>query len=381
MEESNGATKRDPTPPFAPFFALAALDAIVAVGIWPLALAGVSFPPALDLAVWHGREMLFGYLGASLAGFFFTALPRWTGRPVPAWAVRLVLVLWLAARLAPSSGAFAFLAAAPVVALASVVSFQIVAARDRRDFKLAALLWLYAASGMVVADPAAGPARDFALRLAIVALASLVMIIGGRVVPALTQRFDALCGETPPTAASSRLEGLSLICAAAGLIFWLVRPEGGAVAAALLAGAAGQALRLASWSGRSTAASPPLWGFYAAYAMFPFGFVLLAGSALSPDAIPQSAGLHVLMVGGFGGMCLAVKSSMIRRRNNLSFAMSSVGIATALFWFGAACLRPAASFSGAPDVWLMAAALAWATSFVLFLFDFRVPLSGGVVTR
>ncbi len=374
MQTSRAINILDQTPPYAIFFTLAALDAAFGVGVWLPTLAAAPFSPGRELAAWHGREMLFGYLGASLCGFFFTALPRWTGRPVQPWAVRVVLTLWLVARIAPPSPHFALAAALPSVALAAIVTFHILAARNTRNFKMAALLWVYAASAYFTADPLAPVTRDFAFRLAIVALAGLVMTIGGRVLPALTTRFDMVCGEASELATKSRIEPSCAAFAALGLMFWLVRPESDASAIALFCAAFGQILRMQGWLGKRTVSSPHLWAFYVAYAMIPAGFALLGAHALAPGNIPQSAGLHVLAVGGFGGMCLAVKSSMIRKRRNLAFVVSGASVAMALLWLAALLCRTAAAFADAPTPWLLAAALTWAAAFALFLYDFRAPL-------
>ncbi|WP_296713290.1 NnrS family protein [Rhodoblastus sp.] len=372
------------TPPFVPFFALAALDAIFGGGAWLLTFTGAEAPqiPFSDFANWHSREMLFGYLAAALSGFFLTALPRWTGRPVPLWSVRAILAMWLAARVAPlPPNPFAVIAAAPGIALAVTAAFQVGAARDVRNAKTVALLGLYAGAGACCAGAAAGPARDLAMRLAIAAMIGLVMIVGGRVLPALTIRYDALCGEAPLPHVARTIERFSAAWAAAALVSWLVIPDGGALAIVLGCAAIGQILRMAGWLGRRTASSPPLRILYIAYASIPAGFALLAAHAFAPELIPESAGFHMWMVGSFGGMTLAIMSSMIRKRNNLAFTTSRAGAATALFWLAATLCRIAAAFVPSPAGWLIAAAIAWAAAFGLFLFDFRAALLRGLFTR
>jgi uncharacterized protein involved in response to NO len=380
-----GATlPRGRTPPFVPFFALAALDAMFGGGAWFLALTGAGAPqlPFAAFANWHSREMLFGYLAAALSGFFLTALPRWTGRPVPLWNIRAILATWLAARFAPlSPNPFAVFAAAPGIALAVTAAFQIGAARDARNAKTVALLGLYAGAGACCAGAAAGPAQDLSMRLAIAAMIGLVMIVGGRVLPALTIRYDALCGEAPLPHVARTIERLSAAWAAAALVSWLVIPDGGALAIVLGCAAIGQILRMAGWRERRTASSPPLRVLYVAYASVPAGFALLAAHALAPERIPESAGFHMWMVGSFGGMTLAIMSSMIRKRNNLAFTTSRAGAATALFWLVATLCRIAAAFSPEPAGCLVAAALAWAAAFGLFLFDFRAVLLRALFTR
>lgn len=373
------------TPPFVPFFTLAALDAMFGGGAWLLALtgAGVRQFPFTDFVSWHSREMLFGYLAATLSGFFLTALPRWTGRLVQPWNVRAILIIWLAARFAPlPPNPFAILAAAPAIALAVTAVFNIGAAKDARNAKTAILLGLYAGAGACCAGTAAGPARDLAMRLAIAATIGLVMIIGGRVLPALTIRYDALCGEAPLPQVTRAIERFSTVwAAAAALVGWLVIPDGGALAILLGCAAIEQILRMAGWLGRRTASSPPIRILYIAYASVPSGFALLAAHALAPELIPESAGFHMWMVGSLGGMTLAIMSSMIRKRNNLAFTTSRAGAATALFWLLATLCRIAAAFVPSPSGLLIAAALAWAAAFALFLFDFRAALLRGRFSR
>src|SRR5690606_14916257 len=72
---------------FRPFFLGAALWAALAMVLWLAMLAGrLDLPAAFDPVSWHAHEFLFGYLGAVMAGFLFTAVPNWTGRlPIVGW--------------------------------------------------------------------------------------------------------------------------------------------------------------------------------------------------------------------------------------------------------------------------------------------------------
>ena len=83
---------------FRPFYLLAGLYAALGVPLWALQYA--SWLPHAN-ALWHAHEMLFGYAFAVIAGFLFTAVRNWTGRPTPSgWTLGGVAVLWIAARLA-----------------------------------------------------------------------------------------------------------------------------------------------------------------------------------------------------------------------------------------------------------------------------------------
>ena len=67
-----------------PFFALAGLFAVVSMAAWMVWL-GVHFANGvvtaelgpLPMYLWHGHELLFGYIPAVIAGFLLTAVPTW----------------------------------------------------------------------------------------------------------------------------------------------------------------------------------------------------------------------------------------------------------------------------------------------------------------
>ena len=66
---------------FRPFFFGGPLWAVVALAVWLFAfLGGGALPSAFDALAWHRHEMLFGFVGAVIAGFLLTAIPNWTGR-------------------------------------------------------------------------------------------------------------------------------------------------------------------------------------------------------------------------------------------------------------------------------------------------------------
>ena len=67
---------------FRPFFFAGALWAALAMTLMAFALiaGALALPIAYDPVSWHAHELLFGYLGAIIAGFLLTAVPNWTGR-------------------------------------------------------------------------------------------------------------------------------------------------------------------------------------------------------------------------------------------------------------------------------------------------------------
>ena len=87
---------------FRPFFWAAGAFALLGLVAWLWVYATGAFPlRGQPPQLWHGHEMLYGFVGAAIAGFLLTAVPSWTGgRGVAGAPLILLAVLWLAGRLA-----------------------------------------------------------------------------------------------------------------------------------------------------------------------------------------------------------------------------------------------------------------------------------------
>ena len=125
---------------FRPFFFLGALWAVVALALWLLVLWGVpALPTAFPPLAWHRHEMLFGFVGAVVAGFLLTAIPNWTGRlPIAGLPLAGLAGLWAAARLAVLFSAVT----GPAVAALLDIGFYLVLAGFAAREVLAAMLAL-----------------------------------------------------------------------------------------------------------------------------------------------------------------------------------------------------------------------------------------------
>lgn len=370
-------------PPFAPFFLLAALDAILGASVWlPVRSAA---EPALHAAAWHRQELLLGMAPAVLAGFLLTALPRWTGRPriTPA-ALRLLVLLWLAGRAAalaamPAAGA---LSAAFILVLAALAARDVALARDRRDVKVVALLSAFGLGALLESAPADRALCDFGLDLSLGALAGLVLVLGGRIVPALTAARLEARGETPPRLRVAAVERAAAASAALALGAWIVAPGAPATGYACALAAAGQLARLAQWRGWRTARHASVLALHVAYAWAAAGFGLLAVHVLQPQALGRGAAVHAWTVGALGSMSLAVMASMIRKHAGTAFARSGPMSAAYLCVAAAGVARVAPELLRiAAEPWLRLAALAWIAAFGLFLLAFRQILLRPLAAR
>ncbi|HSN32743.1 MAG TPA: NnrS family protein, partial [Ideonella sp.] len=88
---------------FRPFYLLGSLYApLLALGGAGAWLGWVDLPGAgLALPLWHGHEMVFGFVVAIVVGTLLTALPSWAGLPeIRGTPLALLAALWLLGRVA-----------------------------------------------------------------------------------------------------------------------------------------------------------------------------------------------------------------------------------------------------------------------------------------
>jgi len=363
---------------FRPFFLGAGLLAVLIIPWWAGSIAwgvplGTAWPPAL----WHGHEMLFGFIGAAIAGFLLTAVPSWTGeRGFAGWPLAALSALWVFGRVLVATSALWPLALVATVdllfipALALLVLPPLVRARNRNTPLLAVLaaLWstdvaFYVGLG---SDDTALARHVLLIGIDIVLL--LVTVIGGRIVPAFTSAAFKQRGIVAPLRVSPLLTPLAvglMLAVIASDLFARESPIAGAVA---LAAAAIQAVRLWQWCGWRTLTMPLVWVLHIAYLWLPLGLAL-KGLALLGGVASAAFYLHALTIGAAATMIVAVmtRASLGHTGRALLVARPTVcayGLLTA-----AAVVRvfgPASIALPYRVVVLLAASL-WTAAFVLFL--------------
>lgn len=364
---------------FRPFFAASALLAPLWLLLWLVDYfrGGALVYPGLPALWWHAHEMLFGLMGAVVAGFLLTAVPNWTGLPaVRGPRLGALFGLWLAARLGmllplgPWMKGVSALDLAFFPALALLVAQPVVKARQGRNLVfIPVLLTLAVANGGFWADlwgwapGALGWARELACGLLLV----LVGIIGGRVIPFFASRALPRWRALSPTL-WERLSLPSLLaCLAAPLL------PAPAAPAVFLATAAIHLLRLLSFWQPGVAGVPLLWSLYLGYFFLPLGFLLKAGASL--HWLAPNLALHAHTVGCLGTMVVAMMSRVslghTGRELHPPAAMTVAFLAMPL----AACLRSLgpAFWPQHYAHWLACSGVAWSVAFGLFAWHY-LPL-------
>lgn len=379
-----GDTSRDgrgrllSTPPilqygFRPFFFLAALYAGLAIPLWlAVFLGGVELPGPFPGLQWHAHEMLFGYLGAVIAGFVLTAIPNWTGRlPLSGRPLAFLVALWLAGRLANLLSPDPYLAMAldlafPLV-LALAIWREVIAGRNWKNAPVAVMISLFGLANAT--DHAANLhllPRELGHHVALAVAAVLIALIGGRIVPSFTRNWLARDRAANLPASFGPVDKAALVATGVAMTAWVAAAES-PITGLFLAMAGGLlGLRLARWRGLRTISEPILFVLHLGYGWLAAALLLLGLSILLP-AVPSSAALHALTAGAVGTMTLAVMTRASLGHTGRAIVADRSIVAMYVLVTAGAVLRVAAPFA---DDWyitiLAAGGSLWSAGFLLF---------------
>ena len=361
---------------FRPFFFAGAAWALIALTLWICSLTGrLSLPVAFDALAWHRHEMLFGFVGAIIAGFLLTAVPNWTGRlPIAGWPLGGLFALWAAARTAVILSGPIGIWPAAVLDVGFFLVLGLLAAREvleanNRNLPVVGMILLFGIADAVDYLAIAGviPSADLGWQFALSIIVLLISLIGGRVIPSFTRNWMVKRGITNglPTQ-PGRFDVFVIAATAVALIAWLTGPSETPIGIVLLIAAALQAVRWARWSGYRTFADPLVLILHVGYLWIPIGLALLGASLMG--GVPRSAAVHALTAGAMATMILAV---MTRASLGHTARKLKANVATGAIYLlvtAGAILRVAASLRLIDyNAGIEIAGLAWGGAFLLFL--------------
>jgi len=354
---------------FRPFYLLASAFAAMSIPLWALQYAGWLDRPYLAGPLWHAHEMLFGFTLAVIVGFLLTAARNWSGRPTPTGAALAALaLLWLAARvlvLTPWGWAAAAANVAFPLAAAVALARPLLAARNRRNYFVVALLALMAAAAAWVHIALLGllplPGRT-GIQLAQDLVLFLVAVMTGRVLPMFTNNGV-------PGAHAKRhalVEKLALSSVLALLMADALQLPPGVVGAIAAIAAAAHGLRWLLWQPWTTLRTPIVWVLHVATLWIPV-HLLLRALAAAGWASP-SAAAHALTAGAVGGLIIGMMTRTARghtarplRADRCDVACYLLVLIGALVRVAVPLLAPALTQASV----LLSAAL-WSAGFALF---------------
>ena len=264
---------------------------------------------------WHAHEMIFGFAGAAVGGFALTAVATWTGRPpVRGLTLALLLLAWLAGRLAMLLAGLLGPWLVAVADMAFPVMLCVLAAREifgagnRRNYPIVGITVVLAILNLIyhLGTMQVWPGGDrLSVYLLIHTILLLITVIAGRVVPNFTANWLRARGVSRLPASNALLDRLTIFLTfAVGLAVSTVPTS--PVTGTLGFGAAFLHLaRLGQWRGLSTLGEPLLFVLHVAYAWLPIGYALL-GCAVFGWVFAPTTALHALTMGAIGGMILAM---------------------------------------------------------------------------
>ena len=371
---------------FRPFFLGGALWALAVVVLWVCTLSGaLTLPTAFEPLAWHRHEMLFGYLGAVIAGFLMTAIPNWTGRlPLAGAPLAGLAGLWLAARLALLFSSIVGPTLAAVLdvgflfVLFAVCAREVLAAKNR-NLPIVIVILLFAIANAVDHAEALGAqvAPGLGWRSGFALVLVLVTLIGGRIIPSFTRNWLMKQGRADRLPNQpGRFDKVTIAVTAGALLAWVVAPDRSSAGILLLIAGLLQAVRLARWSGLGTVRDPLVFVLHLAYAWLPAGLLLLGASLLWPQ-LPATSGLHSLAAGAMASMTLAVMTRATLGHTGRTLRADGWTVAIyALVTMGAG-LRVFAPFLPFDYMGLIElAGLSWGGAFLLFALSYGPKLLG-----
>jgi uncharacterized protein involved in response to NO len=362
---------------FRPFFAAAALFAVVSMLVWmQVYVLSSGWPSAgLPAVLWHAHEMIYGYAMAVIAGFLLTAVRNWTGVPTPqGLALLLLLLSWAAGRLLILGGGHVALASAAAAdtlfatLLLIAIARPVIRTRQWRQSGILSKVALLPCANLLFYAGALGyfpQGVRAGLYSGLYLVVALILVMARRVLPFFIERG---VGYSVRLKNSRRLDNAGLL---AFFLFWIadiVRPDG--LAAATLAGllCVLHAVRMAGWYTPGIRLRPLLWSLYAGYGFLVLGFALKA--AVPVFGVSPRLALHAFAYGGIGLFTLG----MMTRVSIAHTGRDILAPFPALFWMFTALLvgallrvLPPLVESALYVLWIGLSQALWVTAFALYL--------------
>jgi uncharacterized protein involved in response to NO len=365
---------------FRPFYLLASSFAALSVLLWIWQYTGHLSTTYLRNPAWHGHEMLYGYTMAVVAGFLFTAVRNWTGKPTPTGATLMAFAaLWVAGRvlvLTPFATAAAIVNAAFPLAVAIGIGIPIVQSRNRRNYFFVALLLLLGlavlAFHLLHLDMLPQPERA-SLQVGLDVVLFIMTVMGGRVIPMFTNNgIPGVQATRHPLLEKLALGGV-LVLLGADLL--QVPPPFIAVVALIVAVA--HAVRLYLWQPQRTLGTPMVWVLHVAYGWIVIYLVLRGLAAL--DIVGELFAVHALTVGAIGGMTIGMMTRTARGHTGRPLVADGFEVTCYVLVALAAAIRV---FGGMflPNAYLVTvvvSGICWCAAFALYAVRYWPVLSRG----
>ncbi|MBF0096129.1 MAG: NnrS family protein [Magnetococcales bacterium] len=369
---------------FRPFFLGAGVWSLAMISLWLYLLNSAdSTLDAMRSPLWHGHEMLYGFIGASAAGFLLTASPNWSRKPaLTGTPLKLLFLSWLLGRFSMLCSPWlpAWLVAGGdllfCIALVATTTPTLwnTGNKVHRIFPL--LLALLALGNLLYHGQFVGIWQESAQRglyVGIDAIVFFLVMVGGHIMPMFTRNALANTEMLPPIPIKPALEIAGAVTLTAIVLSDLYDPYNAVGGVILCVAALVQAWRLSLWHTLKTLKIPILWVLHVGYAWLVIG-LMLRGISQTLHWLPPTAALHALTIGAMGLFTLGIMGRVSLAHTGRPLQASFSFALTFYLIIAAVCIRVFAIL-----IWPMQAitlsALLWIGAFALFIVNFATALT------
>lgn len=302
---------------FRPFFLLSTGYAVLAMLIWmgvysfhwDLSLDGTNH---LSWMLWHGHEMIYGYVMAVIAGFLLTAVRNWTKLQTADGKLLLGLVaFWIIGRIPPLNAPLAYLQAFGDLMFGSllllVIAVPIIERKMIRQWPVLIILSLLLVLNIAFYIDILGfsdyPLARNVVYASLYLVLNLIFIFTRRLIP----NFINSALRLPKPVKNNGI--IDKILIPLFLIyslnqFWLLQQEVAVGLAAILLVLNG--IRLVDWYDKGIWTKHLVWSLYVSYVFLTLGFLLRLGEYFLHYS--SFLTLHMFTVGGIGMITLSMMS-------------------------------------------------------------------------
>jgi len=374
---------------FRPFFILGSLSSVVSLTIWLVYLNSgevLNQNQILSPLLWHIHEMFFGFTLMIAVGFLLTAVQTWTGlKSLQGHSLISLSLIWIAIRILLLQNQSIFPRLLDVVIVLQVIwwgiviiafSRLIIKAGSRKNYiflPLLVVLMILQLSFLYYSEAGIDLLIHLA-RSAILFFSIIVGLISSRVIPLFTRNGLAnnlkVSIKTSPKLDNSILM-FSILGSLNFLLSGLLAMPFSPAWLLLLVGAL-HILRLSQWGSLYTLNNPLLWSLHCAYLCLAVGLMLVALSFFTEEFRIADA-FHLLTVGAFGGMILAMISRVSLGHTGRPLQVNSWMVLAFLFIFIAVVLRVVLAVLDQPLWAWNSSALLWIAAYSIFL-KFYIPV-------
>ena len=208
------------------------------------------------------------------------------------------------------------------------------------------------------------------------ALAILIAIMGGRIIPSFTSNYLSARRAGDKVAFNTRVDKIAMLATPIVLIADLFFVRGAFTGFLFLALALIHLRRWLNWRPYATRGEPILWVLHAGYVWLAVSFALIALSDLG-GLLPRTAAFHGLTAGAVGGLMLGVMSRAGLGHTGRAIKASRATVLAYVLINGAVVVRVIAlTVPGLdPLTMLLASGALWIGAFTLFVFVYTPILT------